>query len=105
MYLFNNTDTGTVLEENANDVATVENQGCMRGQAGVSITSSSQGREGQFTGAGAPMACKGPGKARQGLQVTNVNTENDEGHEGSCMCPTFPLTSLTHSNFTRSLLW
>lgn len=52
----------------------------MRGQAGVSITTSSvgmqdsgTGREGQFTNPGAPMARKGPG-AGQGLQVTNVDT-------------------------------
>ncbi len=48
-----------MIEENGNDVAVVENQGRMRGQVGVSTTTSSvgmqdsgQGRDSQFSSAG-----------------------------------------------------
>jgi len=73
-------ETGATVEENGTDVAVVETQGRIRGQAGISITTSSvgnqdssQGRESQFSGAGAPMARRGPAGG-QGLQVTNVDT-------------------------------
>lgn len=72
-------DTGTVLEDNGNDFATVETMNRMRGQAGTSITTSTvgmqdsgQGKDGQYSGGAAPMARRGPG-AGQNLQVTNVD--------------------------------
>jgi hypothetical protein len=73
--LFILVDTGVVLEDNENDVATVVTVGRLRGQASTATTQSSvggfdsgSGRESQFSSGQAPMARRGQAPP-QGLQV------------------------------------
>eukprot|EP01113_Clastostelium_recurvatum_P020003 TRINITY_DN236_c0_g1_i4.p1 TRINITY_DN236_c0_g1~~TRINITY_DN236_c0_g1_i4.p1 ORF type:complete len:2591 (+),score=1077.50 TRINITY_DN236_c0_g1_i4:231-8003(+) len=73
-------DTGVVLDENDNDVATVETVGRVRGQAGTAISTSSvagydssQGRVGDLGFGGQPMARKGD-RPKNDVTVTDIGS-------------------------------
>ncbi|EGC38365.1 actin binding protein [Dictyostelium purpureum] len=74
-------DTGTVIEENENDIANVESVGRIRGQVSQATTSSSLsgfdgsgGREGQYSSPGQAMGYRGGLGGPLSVKVTNVDS-------------------------------